>query len=511
MSVWSSGYVADVGYTYGYFTELNPLRTKLALLSKGLAFPEVVNACELGFGQGLSVGIHAAASPINWYGTDFNPSQTAFAQQLVSIANSGAKLADDSFDEFLRRDDLPQFDYIGLHGIWSWIDDDNRKILVEFVRKKLKAGGVLYVSYNTLPGWSAFAPLRHLLSKHGSILGAPGEGTLGRVDGAISFVENLLATNPGYARGSSEITGRLASLKTLSKQYIAHEYFNRHWLPMHFTEIAEKLEGAKIDFACSAHFLDHIEGLNLTAAQKSFLGAIPDLVLRENTRDFIVNQAFRKDYWIKGATKLNSMEILEKIRSERVVLTVPAAEIPKSVTGALGEAELQDAAYGYLLDVLSDQKPRTLEQLEKALQKNNVGFVKMQQCVMILAGMGCLAVAQDDSIAEKQKKSTDKLNRYLVNKAKGGSEIGHLASPLTGGGVEVDQVQQLFLAAFWQGKKRLDELADSAWDTIQSQGRAVVKSGVVLKSPEENIEEIRARADAFLEKRLSTLKALMIV
>jgi hypothetical protein len=27
MSDWTSGYVADIGYTYGYYTELNPLRT----------------------------------------------------------------------------------------------------------------------------------------------------------------------------------------------------------------------------------------------------------------------------------------------------------------------------------------------------------------------------------------------------------------------------------------------------------------------------------------------------
>jgi len=44
---------------------------------------------------------------------------------------------------------LPDFDYIGLHGIWSWISDENRQVIVDFIRKKLKVGGVLYISYNT--------------------------------------------------------------------------------------------------------------------------------------------------------------------------------------------------------------------------------------------------------------------------------------------------------------------------------------------------------------------------
>ncbi len=61
MSDWTAGYVADIGYTYGYYTELNPLRVRLAFLNAGLVPPEVGSACELGFGQGMSANLHAAA------------------------------------------------------------------------------------------------------------------------------------------------------------------------------------------------------------------------------------------------------------------------------------------------------------------------------------------------------------------------------------------------------------------------------------------------------------------
>jgi hypothetical protein len=47
-----------------------------------------------------------------------------------------------------------------LHGIWSWVSEDNRQIILDFIDRKLKPGGVLYLSYNTQPGWSAFMPLR---------------------------------------------------------------------------------------------------------------------------------------------------------------------------------------------------------------------------------------------------------------------------------------------------------------------------------------------------------------
>ena len=126
MTDWTAGYVADIGYTFGYYQELNPQRVKLAFLNQGLAYPEMGAACELGFGQGISANIHAAASVTQWHGTDFNPSQAGFAQSLASATGSSAKFYDQAFDEFAKRDDLPEFDYIGLHGIWSWISAPSR-------------------------------------------------------------------------------------------------------------------------------------------------------------------------------------------------------------------------------------------------------------------------------------------------------------------------------------------------------------------------------------------------
>src|SRR5882672_11396862 len=150
MSDWTSGYIADLGYTYGYYSELNPLRIKLAFLSAGLAPPKEGPCCELGFGQGISVNVHAAAAPADWWGTDFNPSQARFARDLAEATGSRAKLFDESFTEFCGRSDLPEFAFIGLHGIWSWISNENRAVIVDFIRRKLKAGGVVHMSYNTM-------------------------------------------------------------------------------------------------------------------------------------------------------------------------------------------------------------------------------------------------------------------------------------------------------------------------------------------------------------------------
>ena len=232
MSDWTAGDVADVGYTFGVYAELNPQRIQLAFLMAGLVPPQNGTACELGFGQGMSVNIHAAASVTEWHGTDFNPSQAAFARELADASGANAHLNDQSFAEFCSRDDLPEFDFIGLHGIFSWISDENRHIIVDFIRRKLKVGGVLYISYNTQPGWAPMAPVRDLLTEHASVMGAAGSGSLARVDQSFGFVDRLFATNPLFLRANPNAKTSFDKAKAQNPAYLAHEYFNRDWVPI---------------------------------------------------------------------------------------------------------------------------------------------------------------------------------------------------------------------------------------------------------------------------------------
>ncbi|SDF93456.1 MULTISPECIES: class I SAM-dependent methyltransferase [unclassified Duganella] len=508
---WSSGYVADIGYTYGYYNELNPLRMQLAFLSAGLVAPQVGTACELGFGQGMSTNLHAAATVTRWYGTDFNPAQAGFAQDLANSTGTQAKMYDEAFAEFAQRGDLPDFDYIGLHGIWTWISDENRAIVVDFIRRKLKVGGVLYISYNTQPGWAQFAPVRHLLAEHAGVLGAEGQGAVARVEGALAFTDKLLATQPLFARANPHVADRFAKLKDQNRAYLAHEYFNRDWHPMYYANMAKWLEPAKLTFACSAHLLDHVETLNLTPEQQSFMAEIPDAGLRQTVRDFMVNMQFRRDYWVKGARRLTPLEQLEAIRLQRVILVAHRPSIPLTVKGALGEGNMSPQIYGPLLDLLSDYQPHTLHSLEQAMARHEVTFAVVLQAVVVLSGALHLEVAQDEAAVTRSKPQTDRVNAWLLNKSRSMVELSYLASPVTGGGVRVSRFQQLFILARQQGLQTPNEWAQFAWDLMRSQGQRAVKADKVLTTPEENLAELQSEATFFVEKGLPILQGLQIV
>ncbi|MFC7517198.1 class I SAM-dependent methyltransferase [Herbaspirillum sp. GCM10030257] len=510
MSDWTAGYVADIGYTYGYYSELNPLHLRFAFLSAGLAEPNVRVACELGFGQGLSANIHAAASITKWYGTDFNPSQAAFAQELAQVSGSNAQLFDEGFAEFCARSDLPDFDYIGLHGIWSWISDENRKTIVDFLRRKLKVGGVLYISYNTQPGWAAMVPMRHLLTEHAEIMAAPGRGIVSRVDAAMDFAGKLLATNPLYARANPQVVERIAKMKEQNRNYLAHEYFNRDWHPMPFAEMAEWLAPAKLDFACSAHYLSHVDVVNLTEEQQTFLKEIPDVMFRESVRDFMVNQQFRKDYWVKGARTLSALDRIEHIRQQRVILVVSRADVSLKTKGALGEAKMSEAVYSPILDTLAGHSILTVGQIEQEVASRGISLGQVVEALMLLTHMGVLTAVQDAESINKAKPHVDKLNLYLMSKARSSNEISYLASAVNGGGIALGRFQQLFILAIRLGKTEPAELASFVWNILSAQGQKIVKEGKTLETVEDNLAELTAQATTFTKQQLPILKALQV-
>ncbi|GAB5497740.1 MAG: class I SAM-dependent methyltransferase [Pseudohongiellaceae bacterium] len=512
MTEWTSGYVADIDYTYGYYAELNPARCHMALLNASIKPPEFQSACELGFGQGVSVNLHAAASDIKWFGTDFNPAQAAFARDLAEISGSGAALYDDAFAEFAKRPDLPDFDYISLHGIWSWISDENRDVIVDFIRRKLKVGGVLYVSYNTMPGWASFAPLRNLMSQHADLIGSEGSGIVSRIDGALEFAKSLLDTNPLFKRANPQVEDRLNKMSGMSRHYLAHEYFNKDWCPMHFATLAAWLRPAKLDFAAPAHPADHFNNINLSTEQNDFLQSIPDRMLRQSTRDFMVNQQFRRDYWIKGARRCTALERMEALSKMEVVLSVPREDIKFSIQGGQGEARLNESIYVPILDALADYKPKTIAKLLKAAQGANedINFQSVVEAVMLLSSSQSVAPVRLGGSSKKVKQQTDKLNQHLISQARSRADVVNLVSPVTGGGIPIGRIQQLFLGSVNDGAKTPTEIAARTWAHLSLLGERMLKDGKAIESDADNLADLEIRAQEFIEKLMPILKALQI-
>lgn len=518
---WNEGYRTDITYTYGYYGEMNPACMRFLMLMAGVTPPDVASACELGYGQGLSLNIHAASENIAWTGTDFNPVQAAFAQEMARVSGARANCYAESFHDFCNRDDLPEFDYIALHGIWSWISPENQTNIVKLVDRKLRIGGALYISYNTFPGWAAFRPARDLMKLYAERQDALGLPILKRIADSFAFMERLGAVKPAYLVENQSVGKRLELFKDKDASYLAHEFFNDDWNAVNFAEMASALASARMTFACSAEPIRAIPGIGLNEEQRHVVDEITDPVLKETVSDFIRNTQFRKDYWLKGARPMQTHTRLAQLRNELFILTASPESINQEIKIGNGTVNLSAASRAILSSVLHDGKVHYIAELEKAahdmaaredkpegIERENIFTLAQALCVLMAASIAAPAQKKQDAL--KAKPTADRLNAFLENRAVPSNEISFLASPVTGGGVACGRFDMIFLLAIRNGAKTPGQMAAYARDCLHQVGQKIIQDGEPIEDQEKALEHLAKLAESFTGTRLPVLKNLMI-
>lgn len=508
----ASGSRPDVGYTFGYYRELAPGLIDFALLLAGQAPPArgPMRYLELGFGQGVSANIHAAASPGEYWGEDFNPAHAGNAAALAAASGAKATFTDESFADFAARTDLPEFDYIVLHGIWSWTPAPAHAVILDLVRRRLKPGGVVYVSYNCQPGWTEVLPLRHLMALVAETDAAEGEAAPAAIDQAFAFADKLHSVGAGFFAAHPAAKRRLDAIARLSRSHLAHDHFNPTWSPAYFAEVQAAFAGAGLSYAGTASVLDQVEELNLTPEQSDLLAEFPEPLKRESIRDFLVHQTFRRDLYRREAAPLAPQERGERLARQRIALTVDPAAIVWDAPGEGEEVALTEALYAPIVAALDADggapKPVGALFADPAVARLPPSLVL--DAVAVLVGSGRAHPAQSELAVEAARPACRRLNAALVERARASGEIRHLASPVIGAGVRVPRLEQLFLAARAGGAAEPAAWAGEVDAVFKAQGLAVTKDGRPLDDDAESLAELTRLAGDFAARRLPLLVRL---
>ncbi len=494
---------AAVEYIHGCYRELAPSIMQLALLSQRqkARISAPLRYLELGFGQGLSLNIHAAGTPGEYWGTDANPAHVANAQEMAAASGADAHFFNQSFADFAARDDLPEFDVIAFHGVWSWIADEDRKAVIDILERRLAVGGLCYLSYNAVPGWSTFMPLRHLMTLHSDLMAPQGQEVGATIDGALNFAQTLADAGLLYFRANPAAAERVKQLRDQAKNYLAHEFLAADWTPMAFSEVARWMDGARLSFGASAHLLDHIDALNLTVEGQKLINSASHLVMRESLRDYAMNQQFRRDVFVKGPRSMTLAEQAECFREMRFALIVLPKSVRYTVKGTLDEATLHEAVYRPVVEALAsrDYAAKSAGELFGIVDASGVGFPQLFQALIVLTGMGYVHPAQSSEVAAAATETARKLNAYLMERAVHSSEIGVMTSPVTGGAVGLSRFSQLFLRARIRATEpsKPEDWAREAWTVVSALGQRLMKDGQPLDTAEENIAELTIQAEEF--------------
>ena len=452
------GYDTETNYNYLYFGQLNPHRIRFNFISQGLAFPKIdqnFNACELGFGNGLSIILHSAASIESWYGNDFNPSQVNYAKQLAKHGDVNANLSDDAFDEFLKRDDLPMFDYICLHGIWSWISPENQDVIVEFVKNKLKVGGILYISYNTKQVYSSIEPFRCIINSYIQNLGDPAKNNVQSIPDALAFVNKLVATKPGYTKHTPWALDRYTNnVIKQDHEYVGHEYANGYWLLQNFEQVAAKFEQAKLSYVCQAHLPDNLTDYFLSDEQKKLYKQYVNTPLANEVLDFISENSFRSDIYVKGAVKLSTKQQLKELDDTYFICTRPIDGDDYQCKFRGRDHKIDLKRIEPIINIFKDNKCHSYKELRETLcsesntkGKNAPVISEDELFSQVVYATACAMIfpaTNPEFINEQMVERCIKLNKYILNGNQNES-IMALASPVLGGGISIDDVDKVLM------------------------------------------------------------------
>lgn len=510
MNDWTSGYVADIDYTYDFFRELTPAHLAFCALSQGhkhgLDQPNQTY-CELGCGQGFSANLLAAANPhIDFHAMDFNPAHMAGAANLAQdAALKNVHFYEQSFQDFGNAPGLPQtFDIISLHGVYSWVSKEHQTHITDFISSRLKPGGLVYISYNTLPGWAPVMPLRRILTNRAE----QGTGSLAeRIKDAMDFAQRLEQGGASYFSSNPMVGKRLDQMKSKSANYLAHEYFNKDWTPFHVEDIATDLSRAKLNFLGSAEPRDHFDDISFSDEQRALLQSESDPVQRESLRDIFLNEQFRTDIFVKGKLQHTPRG------SIAAWLTIPLALSRNYSGGSIKlswrghDVALEQRQYGPALTAL-EQGPLTVRALMEQGVFGEMPWGDISRMLTLLVGDGYLAPSlPSDGLAERTERCRI-FNMVVAKRSEESESLQFFASPVTGGGIALDRLEQLFLLARSEGHETPEDWAALAWKILAPQGQRLQKDGQILETAEENLALLRARANAFAARRLDLCKNL---
>lgn len=479
---WMQGYTSDVEYTSGYYREQEPAFINLCAIMHGVepvSIDKSFTYCELGCGMGHTALIMAANYPQGKFiAVDFNPAHISQAKRRAEEAGlDNIEFLELSFEELAKDSSLlPKCNFITFHGIYAWINDNNRQYLADICKQHLNSGGLVYNSYNAQPGWAAVAPLQktlNLLSQQ-----YPGNSQE-RFSSAVGFINKFRELKPRYFEfNSTTLKPRLDNIKNANPVYLVHEYLNEGWQALYFPDVASKMSQAKLDYVGLANPAEAYSYTIIPDELKQQLAELEDFSTREMIKDLAYNTSFRKDLYSRGNRRIDAKHQAKLLSTMRWVLTSPKDQSEFKFNLSVGEATGNKETYSKVIKALA-KKSLSTKELE---DQTGIAFGNLIQTLVFLYSGNQVALEN----TPKKLNNIAKLNRVLAADSANSQQALAIAAGKIGTALLLNPIELTFLNNYLENDSKIE--ATSAVDTIfkdfVSKGVSLTISGKTYQGDE---------------------------
>lgn len=346
---------------------------------------EKARVLELGCASGGNLFPFACANPeAEVVGVDLSSGQIADGQRLIQkMGLENMQLRAMSLADITPE--FGQFDYIIVHGVFSWVPADIKAALLRVCRENLSPKGIAYISYNTYPGWKAGDIVRDamMLKSHGA---SSEEEKLASAKAMLALLsDGLAASNPLAV----PLRSAVQKLSRQSDFYLAHEYLETVNTPCYFVEFIQSaldsglgyVGDAEAQSEIPASFGAHVQ-LNL-----SLVALGQGKIMRQQYLDFAVGRTFRRSL-LTHAERLEEIDLpnMERLKDLYLSANLIEQEQPEAAPNAQRlfrsrqgrELRTQDPAVIAVVEVLRKAWPLSLSfnelvnAINSQLHKENV-------------------------------------------------------------------------------------------------------------------------------------------
>ncbi len=510
----AEGYITDVAYIPGFYGHLAPTALRHVAALNRVTPPRVAAGfrhLELGCGLGRCLTTLAAANPHGEFvGVDINPEHTAAVTRDIAGAGlANARVITGGFGALPA--DLGTFDFVALHGVWSWVAPEVRQEILAVARRHLAPGGLLLVSYNAMPGWAHLQPIRGILRQYAAL--RQGDSAH-RIRDALAYLVFIRDKHAKYFEDNPRAAAYVDALLKQDVRYLAHEYLNEHWTSFYFAEVAGAFAGAGLAFVGSLPVFTNFWDLCVRPDFHELFRTTTNRLVTEAHKDFCANTAFRWDIYAREPRLMTDVaDRLRHVDDLHFRVTRPGTTLPYQANLGVVTSTVQGQLYQTLLDVLGAVSlPLSAILADPRLPA--MPPADLARAVDAGVAMGLFDVT-GGPVAATAEPVTGRVvlpgafNRMVLESdALRGRPVA-LASTATGTGHTLGDLDAAILRELVaEGPAGLAARID---DRLQAAGRAVQKDGKTIADPAERLATVQAACDGFIATILPHLAGLGIV
>ena len=453
MSDWSHGYDVSMGYSFGFFREMAPAWLDFCTRLAGFEAPERAGGkfryLELGSGQGFGLCLLAAANPDGEFvGVDFQPEHIAHSQNLAEAAGlTNVRFVEADFMDLASDWPAPfgTFDYVTLHGIFSWVSPELRAAVLQCLDHGTASGGLVYVSYNAHPGWLGTVPFQHFARLMKDKSEKPAAAA---VDQSLDLLGRLAAARAPVFQSLPTLGPKIEAMKHREKSYLVHEFLAQGWNPFWHSEVGRQFGQVKLDYVASATLADDLVSEFLPAPLYDVVAEQQDREFREDLQDFIINKAFRRDIFCREPRRRTEQDSGAETLLHQIAAPLPGA--PVNFETSFGQVTWEPPVFRSILEATA-QGPKSVDELFR-LPNPTAWQPRHVLLLMLHASMLDTRVAQPGSVEAAQR-----MNAVVARGVVDGAPYKQLAAANLGSGITVDRSDMLLLDAWLESGGTVDQ------------------------------------------------------